>query len=309
MVLKVREFLELIRFSHTVFALPFALLGAVLALTVPLPGNAAPSFELTWPQVGLRLVGIVLCMFFARSAAMAFNRLVDADIDGKNPRTAERHLPSGRLSRGGVWGFFAAMVGLFCGSCTLFLPNWIPLAGALPVLVLICGYSLAKRFTAAAHLWLGTALAASPLCAWLAMRGEVVQVDPSDIGPMIVLGAAIACWVAGFDIIYACQDADFDRQQGLHSLPARLGVAGALRLAAGFHLGMLLILATLPWLFPQLRLGSLFAVALTAAGVLVVVQHRLVSPTDLRRVNVAFFNVNALISFGLSLAIALDAWA
>jgi len=303
---KVRDYLELVRFSHTVFALPFALLGAFLAMVVPVTASSQ-AFHLSWTQVGLRWLGILLCMLSARSAAMAFNRLVDADVDGKNPRTASRHLPSGRLSRSGVWLFFGLMVVIFLTACTLFLPNRIPLLGAGPVLVLICGYSLAKRFTAAAHLWLGVALAASPLCAWLAMRGEIVVDQPSDIWPMVTLGVAIACWVAGFDIIYACQDADFDRQQGLHSLPARLGIGGALRLAAGLHCVMLLVLAALPWLFPQLRLGTLFGIALAAAAALVIVQHRLVSPTDLGRVNLAFFNVNAIISFGLSLAMAIDA--
>lgn len=298
---KFRDYLELIRFSHTIFALPFALLGVVLACAVP---TATP---LTADKLALRTLAVVLCMVTARSAAMAFNRLADAAIDGRNPRTAGRHLPSGRLSRPGVWLFFVGMLLAFWSSCALFLPNWIPLAGALPVLVWICGYSYAKRFTSAAHLWLGIALALSPICAWLAMRGEQVLLNPADVGPAVGLAIAVAAWVMGFDIIYACQDAQFDQAQGLHSVPARLGVAGALRVAAAAHLFMLAALVAWPLVFPQLGLGLIYYTALAIVAVLVIVQHRLVSPHDLARVNMAFFNVNAIISFGLCLATAVDA--
>lgn len=300
---KVRNFLELVRFSHTLFALPFALLGAVLACIVPAADITLPSRTLA-----LRALAVVLCMVTARSAAMAFNRLVDAAIDARNPRTAARHLPSGRLSSAEVWGFFVAMLLGFFASCALFWPNWLPLAGAAPVLFWICGYSFAKRFTAGAHLWLGIALALSPVCAWIAMRGEQVMLDVFDLGPALGLAAAIALWVAGFDIIYACQDAEFDRGEGLHSLPARLGVAGALRVAAAAHIAMLVVLGGLPWAFPQLRLGLIYGLSLAAVAVLVLVQHRLVRPDDLGRVNLAFFHVNAVISFGLSLATAVDTY-
>lgn len=298
---KVRDYLELVRFSHTVFALPFALLGVVLACTVP------STVDLSTGVLAWRTLAVVLCMVTARSAAMAFNRLVDASIDARNPRTAGRHLPSGRLSSAGVWLFFGAMVLAFWGCCALFLPNWIPLAGALPVLIWICGYSFAKRFTSAAHLWLGIALALSPVCAWLAVRGEQVVQHAADVGPAVGLALAVAAWVMGFDIIYACQDAKFDQGQGLHSVPARLGVAGALRVAAAAHIFMLIVLAAWPWAFPQLGLGGIYYAALAVVAVLVIVQHRLVSPTDLARVNTAFFNVNAVISFGLCLATAIDA--
>lgn len=298
---RVRDYLELIRFSHTVFALPFALLGVVLACTVP-STVAIPAGVMAW-----RTLAVVLCMVTARSAAMAFNRLVDASIDARNPRTAGRHIPSGRLSSTGVWLFFAAMVLSFWISCALFLPNWIPLAGALPVLVWICGYSFAKRFTSAAHLWLGIALALSPICAWLAVRGEQVIENPADVGPAVGLALAVAAWVMGFDIIYACQDAKFDKGQGLHSVPARLGIAGALRVAAAAHFFMLVVLAAWPWAFPQLSLGVIYYTALAIVAGLVIVQHRLVSPNDLARVNMAFFNINAVISFGLCLATAVDA--
>ncbi|MCC6511241.1 MAG: UbiA family prenyltransferase [Pirellulaceae bacterium] len=300
--IQLRNYLELIRFSHTVFALPFALLGVVLAAVVP------QSIEPTGGLLLWRTGAVIACMVTARSAAMAFNRLVDAAIDARNPRTATRHLPSGRLSSSGVWAFFGLMTLGFIASCALFLPNWIPLVGAVPVLAWICGYSYAKRFTSAAHLWLGIALALSPVCAWLAVRGEQVLMDPSDIGPAVGLALAIALWVMGFDIVYACQDAGFDREQGLHSVPARFGVSGALKVAAIAHSLMLVVLAAWPWFFPQLQLGAVYFGCLAVVAGLVIVQHRLVRPDDLGRVNVAFFHVNAIISFGLSAATALDAW-
>ena len=246
-------------------------------------------------------------MVSARSAAMSFNRLVDAQIDAANPRTAGRHIPAGDLSARQVWLFFAAMSGLFVLACLLFLPNWLPVACSVPVLVWICGYSFAKRFTSAAHLWLGVALALSPVCAWVALRGEMVIAGLSDLSPAVGLGLAIAFWVSGFDIIYACQDADFDRQQKLRSIPARFGVAGALRIAAGLHCAMLLVLCYLPS-FVELRLGWLYWAALGGVAVLVITQHALVSATDLGRVNVAFFQVNAVISFGFCLIVAIDSW-
>ena len=297
----VRRFLELIRFSHTVFALPFAILACILATVVP------SSLELPTVLWCSRLFGVLLCMVTARSAAMAFNRLVDAKMDALNPRTARRHIPVGDLNELQVGLFCAAMSGLFMLSCLLFLPNWLPIVGSLPVLAWICGYSFAKRFTAAAHLWLGAALALSPVCAWIALRGEVVVENSSDLYPAVCLGLAIAFWVAGFDIIYACQDADFDRQQKLHSIPARCGVRGALRIAAGLHVAMLLVLCCLPR-FTELRLGWLYWAALAGVAALVVTQHALVSAKDLGRVNVAFFQVNAVISCGFCVLVAVDSW-
>ncbi len=297
----VRRFLELIRFSHTIFALPFAVLACVFALAVPC------AVVLTQQGMRNRLFGVLLCMVTARSAAMAFNRLVDARIDGANPRTSNRHLPSGQLSPLQVWSFFFAMSLAFVAACTLFLPNWLPLACSLPVLAWICGYSFAKRFTAAAHLWLGLALALSPVCAWIAIRGEAVLLDFSDLYPAMCLALAIAFWVAGFDIIYACQDADFDRTQNLHSIPARFGVAGALRIAAALHCAMLITLCCLPF-FAELSLGWLYWSALLGVAVMVIAQHLLVKPNDLTRVNMAFFNVNAVISFGFCFITALDSW-
>ena len=257
---QLRQFLQLVRFSHTVFALPFAGLACVLALTTRGIG------ELSFATIVIRLVGVLLCMVFARSAAMAFNRLIDAELDARNPRTANRHLPAGQLDRRQVWTFFTINCIVFGASCLLFLPNWLPIAFSLPVLAWICGYSYAKRFTSAAHLWLGSALALSPICAWVALRGEAVLTSASDVLPACGLALAIAGWVAGFDIIYACQDADFDRKAGLRSVPARFGIAGGLRIAAVLHMGMLIVLAVLPLLFPQLSLGWLYYLALTLVG-------------------------------------------
>lgn len=309
----IRRFLELIRFSHTVFALPFAALACVFAIYVPAASLSASSTVVSngvWPlpvsQLVLRLFGVLLCMVTARSAAMAFNRLVDTRIDAANPRTATRHLPAGLLSAGQVWGFFAVAALSFFAACLLFLPNWLPLAFSIPVFVWICGYSLAKRFTSAAHVWLGIALALSPVCAWVAIRGELLLVSPADVLPACGLALAIVLWVSGFDIIYACQDAEFDQRAGLQSIPARLGIAGALRVAAILHYGMLAMLALLPILFPALSLGWVFYAALFVVALLIVWQHSIVRPDDLRRVGVAFFNINALISLGLCLVTAID---
>lgn len=291
--------LGLIRFSHTIFALPFAALAAVLAVTAPLPGGGRV-------EVGMRhWLGLLLCMVFARSVAMAFNRLVDAEYDRANPRTAGRHLPAGLLGRGEVWAFFFVCAAGFVASTLLFWPNLVPLAGSVPVLAFLCGYSLAKRFTSAAHLWLGAALALAPICVWLALRGWV---SPGDLAAPLILAAGIAAWVTGFDIIYACQDADFDRAAGLHSVPARFGIAGGLRIAAAAHAVMVLLLAVLPFAAPGLGLGGFYAAAVILVAGLLFYEHTIVSPDDLDRVNVAFFNVNVAVSLILLIAGSLDCW-
>jgi 4-hydroxybenzoate polyprenyltransferase len=301
-----RHYLELIRFSHTLFALPFALLAAVMAWRqqaldqqLASPGDAAPLLAIRWEEVA----GILLAMVAARSAAMAFNRLVDRHIDARNPRTAGRHLPAGILSVGQVAGFAAASAAVFVGSTLLLLPNRLPLWLSVPVLAVLCGYSYAKRFTSLAHFWLGAALGLSPVAAWIAIRGEQVWADPTDLAPALVLGGAVLAWVAGFDAIYACQDYEFDRAAGLRSLPVRWGVAGALRIAAACHLAALGLLAALPWAYPPLGAVYLWGVAATAG--LLVYEHALVRPDDLDRVNVAFFHVNAVIGV---LLLAVGTW-
>lgn len=336
MLQTVRHFLSLIRFSHTLFALPFALLAALMAwrlqflngytareiaagrteadiilevasnvLARSLGGDAQvypQGFEVRWQE----LLGILLCMVTARSAAMAFNRLVDRKLDAENPRTAARHLPAGVLSVGQVSTLTVACGFAFIASTLLFLPNRLPLYLSIPVLLFLCGYSYAKRFTAYAHFWLGTALALSPVAAWIAIRGEAVLQHPGDLTPALVLGGAVLTWVAGFDIIYSCQDFQFDRDAGLRSVPARWGIVGALRIAAACHAATVVLLALLPLVYPPF--GLFYWVAVAAVAVLLVYEHALVRPDDLDRVNEAFFNVNAVISLGLVVVGALDLW-
>src|SRR4051794_25977299 len=277
-----RKLLELVRFSHTLFALPFALLAAALAW-------ADEPFRLT------DLAGILLCMVFARSAAMAFNRLADRHIDAKNPRTAGRHLPAGTLGAATVWLFTLACCAGFVASTLLFYfrepPNPWPLYLCGPVLAFLLGYSLAKRFTSLAHFWLGVALSLAPVAAWIALKGPVEMTAP------VLLGAAVAFWVAGFDILYACQDTDFDRAEGLHSIPARFGVPASLRIAAACHAVMFALLVGLYFASPHL--GLVYLAGLAAVGGLLVYEHSLVRADDLTRVNRAFFHVNGVISVGL----------
>ena len=237
---------------------------------------------------------------------MAFNRLVDRKMDAVNPRTAGRHLPAGILSVTQV-SLLTMLSGVaFLASTLLFLPNTLPLYLALPVLAFLCGYSYAKRFTSGVHLWLGIALALSPVAAWIAIRGAAILASPVDLLPAVVLGGAVATWVAGFDIIYACQDFEFDRNHGVHSVPARWGLAGALRIAAGCHLLTILALAALLWVFPPF--AWLYGIGVGAVALLLAYEHALVRPDDLDRVNTAFFNVNAVISIGLLAVGTLDLW-
>lgn len=298
MAATLRSYLELVRFSHTIFALPFALMAVILAFQAPAPAATSPA---EWWRRGL---GVLLCMVTARTAAMAFNRLVDRSFDAANPRTATRHLPRGDLAVGEVFGLVALSCGAFIAATLLFLPNWLPLVLSVPVLAWLLGYSYAKRFTMLAHVWLGAALGMAPVAAWIAIRGEALLANPADGLPAIILGLAVTTWVAGFDIIYACQDAGFDESQGLHSIPARLGVPRALTLAAGLHVVTLAILATLPLVVPQL--GAVYWGTLVAIAALLVWEHSLVRPDDLSRVNQAFFTANAAIGLLLLVAIAID---
>lgn len=280
MLRQFRSLLEMIRFSHTLFALPFALLSALMAWQLP----PRPVFRFR------DLLGIVLSMVFARSAAMAFNRIADRDVDAINPRTRMRHIPTGMLKVRAVVLFTVANSLALVAATLLFWPNRWPLILSLPVLAFLFSYSFAKRWTSLAHFWLGAALMLAPVAAWIALRGELAW-------PPVILGVAVLLWVSGFDIIYACQDYEFDVRAGLHSLPAKLGVARSLRLAALCHLGMLVMLAVLPWAYP--RFGWIYAAGIAAVGGLLVVEHWLVRPDDLARVNAAFFNVNIVISVGL----------
>lgn len=280
-----RHLLGLIRFSHTVFALPFALLSAALAWR---------TTEFRWRD----LAGILMCMVFARSAAMAFNRLVDRRIDAQNPRTAGRHLPAGLLSISAVRAFTVACSAGFIVSTVLFLPNHWPLVLSVPVLLFLLGYSYAKRFTSLCHYWLAAALMLSPVAAWIAITGSVAW-------PPVLLAAVVFFWVGGFDILYACQDVEFDRACGLSSVPARSGVRNALRLAAVSHA---LAAVSLCGLWFAAGLGPVFLAGAVAVAGLLIYEHLLVRPDDLTRVNVAFFQVNAVISLGLLAVALVDLW-
>lgn len=278
LVTRIRHLLELIRFSHTVFALPFALLSASIAWF-------QPDTVFRWQD----LVGIVICMVFARSAAMAFNRLVDAKIDAENPRTAGRHIPAGILSASSVTAFTIICSLAFVATTLIFLPKQLPIILSVPVLLFLLSYSYAKRITSLCHYWLSAALMLSPIAAWIAVRDEIAFI-PS------LLGAVIFFWVGGFDIIYACQDATYDRDRQLSSIPARFGIRGALRIALVSHLLTIVSLFVL-WHFAGF--GTIFLVGVIGVSALLIYEHSLVSADDLTRVNIAFFNVNTAVSFGL----------
>jgi 4-hydroxybenzoate polyprenyltransferase len=272
---KLRLTLDMIKFEHSVFALPFALTGAMLAIR-----ESGFAVDRLW----LKVVLIVIAMVAARSAAMAFNRAVDADIDARNPRTAGRHIPAGLLSRTFAWSFVGACSLVFFAAAALLNRLCLQLAPLALAVVLI--YSFTKRFTSFSHVVLGFALGIAPAAAWIAILGSLDT-------RILWLTAAVMFWTAGFDIIYACQDYEFDRREGLFSLPRRLGVGGALWVSRFLHLAMLGCLLMLVHSFGLNQL-SLAGVALVAA--LLTYEHRLVSANDLSRVNAAFFTVNGYVS-------------
>ena len=268
---KLKTTLAMIKFEHTLFALPFAFLGAILA------ANGVPA----WRQ----MLWITVAMVGARSAAMTFNRIVDRDIDAKNPRTANRELPSGKLSVGFAWVFLYVSIGVFLlASYSL---NWLTFALSPVALICVLGYSYAKRFTSFAHLILGLALAISPSAAWIAVRGDLMDEVP------ILLSLFVLIWTAGFDVLYACQDFEFDRKAGLRSIPARFGIKNALWIARLFHLQAFIVLLLL-WLAAGLTWLALAGVVLI--GALFIYQHTLVKANDLSRMNAAFFTTNAFVS-------------
>ena len=269
-----RTTLEMIRFSHTIFALPFAILSAVIAAR-------------GWPEAAT-LAKILLAMVGARSAAMAHNRLADRDIDAANPRTASRALPAGALSVGYVRAFLAASVGVFLLAAASL--NRLTLLLAPVALAILFLYSYAKRFTSLSHLLLGVCLAMAPVGAWIAVRGNL------DVVP-ILLGLAVLFWTAGFDVIYSLQDEAHDRAAGLHSLPAHLGAGPALAISAVFHAAMVALL------FATWRAsggGWLFALGILLTAAALAYQHAIVRPGDLSRVNAAFFTANGFVSVVLA---------
>jgi 4-hydroxybenzoate polyprenyltransferase len=270
---RIRIVLEMIKFEHSVFALPFALVGALLAARA---GGSLP----TWRQI----LWIVVAMVGARSAAMTINRIADVEYDRRNPRTANRALPKGELSPGFAWAFTIA------GSAVLVLAAWQlnPLALKLsPVaLAVLFLYSYTKRFTMWAHFVLGFCLGISPAAAWIAIRGSLDW-------RMLILSAAVTLWVGGFDVLYACQDVEFDKSAGLYSIPKRFGIAGAMRIARLMHILMVALLGWLAWSFALA--WPAWAGIVVVAGLLVY-EHSLVKPNDLSKMNAAFFTVNGYIS-------------
>lgn len=272
---RIRLTLEMIKFEHSVFALPFALTGALLALRQSGFGAAA-----AWRKTGW----IVLAMVGARSAAMAFNRIIDAEIDARNPRTRMRHLPAGVLSRGFAWGFVAVSALVFLFAARELNPLCFRLAPL--ALGIVFFYSFTKRFTSFSHLVLGFALGVAPAAAWIAVRGSL---DPR----ILWLTAAVTFWTAGFDVIYGCQDYEFDSVEGLFSLPRRLGIAGALRVARLFHV---LMVGCLLALIYTLGLGALSLAGTAAVTGLLIYEHSLVKANDLSRVDAAFFTMNGFVS-------------
>jgi 4-hydroxybenzoate polyprenyltransferase len=266
-----RTTLEMIKIEHTLFALPFALLGAVFA------ANGLPTLR--------QLFWIIVAMVGARSAAMAFNRIADLQYDARNPRTASRALPSGSLSVGFVWMFTIVSAAVFLSAAAML--NQLTLILAPVALASVLLYSFTKRFTLLSHIVLGWCLAIAPTAAWIAVRGEIGSPVP------LLLSLVVLLWTAGFDILYACQDVDFDRREGLRSIPARVGISNALWIARALHASAFFALLSL---YIVTRLGIVALIGVLVTGALLLYQHRLVRANDLSRLNAAFFTTNAFVS-------------
>jgi 4-hydroxybenzoate polyprenyltransferase len=261
----------MIKIEHTLFALPFAFLGAVLA---------ANGFPALW-----QIIWIIVAMVGARSAAMAFNRIADLGYDAKNPRTASRALPAGLLSVGFVWLFTIVSAAVFLFAAAML--NRLTLILAPVALASVLLYSFTKRWTLLSHVVLGWCLAIAPTAAWIAVRGQIGSPVP------LLLSLVVLLWTAGFDVLYACQDVDFDRREGLHSIPARVGIANALWIARVLHVASFLALVSLYFLT---NLGYVALLGVAVTGVLLLYQHHLVKANDLSRLNAAFFTTNAFVS-------------
>jgi 4-hydroxybenzoate polyprenyltransferase len=275
--------LEMIKFQHTVFALPFAVAAALMA------ANGLPGWRtMAW---------ILAACVFARTAAMSFNRWADADIDARNPRTTGRAIPAGRLSPGFTLGFALAAALLFVVSAGMLNP--LALALSPVALAVLLGYSYAKRFTWASHFLLGLALGIAPIGAWIAVRGSISA-------PPMLLGLGVLLWTAGFDLIYACQDDEFDRREGLFSLPARFGISAALRLSTLLHAACVVCFAAAG---VAAGCGWPYHAGVVLVALLLALEHRIVNPRDLSRIDVAFFTVNSWVGMIVLLFTALDLWA
>ena len=279
---KIRTTLDMIKWEHSIFALPFALTAMLLA------ANGLPG----WRTV----VWIVVAMVAARSAAMAFNRWADADLDADNPRTRNRAIPAGLLTRQFVLGFTLVAVAVFVAAAAEL--NRLTLELTPVVLAVLLGYSYLKRMTQWSHLGLGLALGLAPTAAWIAVRGSL---DPR----IVVLTGAVTLWAGGFDVLYACQDYEHDRAAGLHSLPQAMGLRAAFGAARAMHLAMLALLIWFGWLFGFGLAGWL---GIASVGMLLAYEHALVSPRDLRRLNAAFFTMNGVIAMVFFAFVAADLW-
>jgi 4-hydroxybenzoate polyprenyltransferase len=279
-----REILADIKLAHSVFALPFAFIGLVIGTRGQLPDS--------W-----LLAKVVGAMVLARSAAMGWNRVADRRLDSTNPRTQGRALPSGRVSTRSMAAFVIVTSAGFVAIAASINPLCLWLSPI--VLAVLFVYSLSKRFTDLAHVFVGLALALSPPAAYVAARGSI----DADVQPVLWLGLAVLCWVAGFDIIYACQDIEHDRREGLRSLPARLGAGRALWIARGLHV---LMLGALALTVAGAGLGALSWTAVAIVAVLLAIEHRIVTPTRLSRVNAAFFTVNGVVSIFFGTLVVMD---
>ncbi len=275
---KLSTFAGDIKVSHTVFAMPWAILSAVMA------------WDLVRGPLAGKLALVVICMVAARTVAMAANRLLDAEIDAKNPRTARRAVPSGKLSRRFVLGALALCSIVFIGATAgfwLLYANMWPLVLAMPVLLFLGAYPLLKRYTRLCHYYLGAALALAPVCAWIAIAGSIGW-------PPVIMALAVLTWTAGFDIIYACQDYECDVRDGIESMPAKMGIARALWLSRATHVACLALLVTLGLVSTQL--GTIYFVGVVGAGALLIVEHAIVKADDLSKVGLAFFTINGIVS-------------
>ncbi len=277
---QLRELLEMIKFQHALFALPFAFTGMLVAAQ----GLPTPRCFLL----------ITACMVTARTAAMTWNRIADRNFDRLNPRTAERALATGRVGLAGAWALLLISAALFVLAAAAL--NRATLILAPIALIVTLGYSVTKRFTWATHFVLGLSLAIAPIGAWVAVRGSLAP-------QVLVLGLAVLLWTSGFDLLYSCQDAEFDRSEGLHSLPARLGVGAALRVARFLHAGAFLALLAFGW---AAGLGPAYLGSVLAVGVVMVWSHSLVRAEDLSRVGMAFFQANVAISVLVLAGTAID---
>jgi 4-hydroxybenzoate polyprenyltransferase len=315
----VKKYFEFVKFSHTIFALPFALASMALA------ASEAPFGNRGWPGWKIFLL-ILAAMATARTTAMAFNRIVDRKFDAQNPRTKDRHLPSGQISLGAAWTLTLVSAAAFVFVCWMFGAtggdsahvmgewkagkdwmnwmtgesggNWLPLKLSPVALVVICFYSFTKRFTAFAHFFLGIALALAPLGAWIAVRGEF------DWQP-VILSVAVVFWLAGFDIIYATLDEEFDRKAGLRSMVVALGSKLALRAALGFHLVMMAFLLAFGLIS---KMGATYFVCLAPIYLVIFLQHWFARKQDAKSINIAFFRVNAVVSVLVLIAVVGDVW-